>query len=95
MFFGKDTIFFSFYCLSIKSFQQKLVDCWLRCPRIALKTLSPSSVDILIRVWTKRSSYWDVYYNINEQIYKIFAANGINIPFPQMTVHLSDDSKNN
>jgi len=64
-------------------------------PYIALKTLSPSSVDILIRVWTKRSNYWDVYYNINEQIYKIFAANGINIPFPQMTVHLSDNSKNN
>jgi len=64
-------------------------------PYIALKTLSPSSVDILIRVWAKRSNYWDVYYNINEQIYKIFAANGINIPFPQMTVHLSDNFKNN
>jgi len=64
-------------------------------PYIALKNLSPSSVDILVQVWTKRSSYWDVYYNINEQIYKIFAENGINLPFPQMTVHLSENSKNN
>jgi len=62
-------------------------------PYIALKTLSPSSVDILIRVWAKRSDYWDIYYGINEQIYKIFATNGINIPFPQMTVHLSGNSK--
>jgi small conductance mechanosensitive channel len=59
-------------------------------PLIVLKTLNESSVDILIRVWVKRPDFWDVYYNINEQIYKIFAAEGINIPFPQMTVHLSD-----
>jgi small conductance mechanosensitive channel len=62
-------------------------------PYIALKTLNQSSVDILIRVWVKRPDYWDVYYGINEQIYKVFADNGINIPFPQMTVHLSDNSK--
>jgi len=64
-------------------------------PFIALKMLNQSSVDILIRVWAKRPDYWDVYYNINEQIYKIFTANGIDIPFPQMTVHLSDNSKGN
>jgi len=60
-------------------------------PYIALKALNQSSVDILIRAWTARADYWDVYYNINEQIYKIFAAHGIDIPFPQMTVHLSEN----
>jgi len=64
-------------------------------PYIALKTLNQSSVDILIRVWVKRTDYWEVYYHINEQIYKIFAANGIDIPFPQMTVHLSENILNN
>ena len=64
-------------------------------PYIALKALNQSSVDILIRVWVKRADYWDVYYNINEQIYKTFAANGIDVPFPQITVRLSDNSKNN
>jgi small conductance mechanosensitive channel len=57
-------------------------------PLIVLKTLNESSVDIQIRVWVNRSDYWDVYYNINEQIYKTFAAHGIGIPFPQLTVHL-------
>jgi len=61
---------------------------------IALKALSENSVDIVIRVWVKRSDYWNVYYDINERIYKIFAANGIQIPFPNVTVHLSDNSKN-
>ena len=63
-------------------------------PYIALKMLNQSSVDILIRVWVKRPNYWDVYYNVNEQIYKVFATQGINIPFPQMTIHLSNNSKN-
>jgi len=61
-------------------------------PLIVLKALSDNSVDILIRVWVKRPDYWDVYYSINEQIYKIFAANGINIPFPNVTVHMSAKS---
>jgi len=63
-------------------------------PYIALKSLSESSVDILIQAWVKRPDYWDVYYDINEKIYKIFEINGINIPFPQLKVHLSEDSKN-
>ncbi|MDR1552438.1 MAG: mechanosensitive ion channel [Prevotellaceae bacterium] len=58
-------------------------------PFIALKTLNESSVDILIRVWVNTPDYWDVYFNLNEQIYKIFGKNGIGIPFPQMTVHLA------
>jgi small conductance mechanosensitive channel len=57
---------------------------------VALKTLNESSVDILIRIWVNRADYWDVYFNLNEQIYKVFAQKGINIPFPQMTVHLAD-----
>ena len=64
-------------------------------PFIALKALSDSSVDILIRVWVERPNYWDVFYNTNEQIYKVFSTNGIDIPFPQLTVHLSDNSKSN
>jgi small conductance mechanosensitive channel len=64
-------------------------------PFIALKMLNESSVDILIRVWVNRPDYWDVYFDINEQIYKVFAANGINIPFPQLTVHLSENTKEN
>jgi small conductance mechanosensitive channel len=57
-------------------------------PFVALKTLNESSVDLLIRVWVKREDYWNVYFNLNEQIYKKFGQKGIGIPFPQMTVHL-------
>jgi hypothetical protein len=56
---------------------------------IALKNLGQSTVDTLIRVWVNTSDYWDVYFNLNEQIYKIFAQKGIGLAFPQMTVHLA------
>jgi small conductance mechanosensitive channel len=59
-------------------------------PFVAIKTLNESSVDLVIRVWTARELYWDVYFNLNEQVYKEFATKGINIPFPQVTVHLAD-----
>jgi len=59
-------------------------------PLIVLKELGASSVDILVRVWVKRQSYWDVYYDVNEKIYKVFESNGINIPFPQLKVHLQE-----
>ncbi|MDR2692196.1 MAG: mechanosensitive ion channel [Dysgonamonadaceae bacterium] len=62
-------------------------------PFIALKTLNESSVDILIRVWVNTSDYWDVYFNLNEQIYKIFGKKGIGIPFPQMTVHWAEKDR--
>jgi small conductance mechanosensitive channel len=58
-------------------------------PFICLKALNESSVDILIRAWVNTSDYWDTYYNLNEQIYKVFGKKGIGIPFPQMTVHLA------
>ncbi|MDR2806294.1 MAG: mechanosensitive ion channel [Dysgonamonadaceae bacterium] len=59
-------------------------------PDIVLKTLNQSSVDIQVRVWVNRSDYWDVYYAINKQIYEAFDAKGVDIPFPQLTVHLSN-----
>ncbi|MDR2057481.1 MAG: mechanosensitive ion channel [Dysgonamonadaceae bacterium] len=78
-----------------KKIIQEIIDNDMRiladpAPFIALKTLNESSVDLLIRVWVAKENYWDVYFDINEQIYKIFADKGINIPFPQLTVHLAD-----
>ena len=61
-------------------------------PNIVIKTLNDSSVDIQVRAWMNRPDYWDVYYAINEQVYATFNLHGIDIPFPQMTVHLADQN---
>ncbi len=57
---------------------------------IALKTLNSSSVDIVVRAWAPSEEYWNVYFSINEQVYKSFGQAGINIPYPQLDVHIVD-----
>ena len=55
---------------------------------IALTSLGESSVNIVVRAWVNAPDYWDVYSNLNEKVYKTFAEEGLNIPFPQLDVHL-------
>lgn len=56
-------------------------------PFVALKALSASSVDIVIRAWVKPEDYWGVYFDMNKTIYETFNKQGIGFPFPQLTVH--------
>ena len=60
-------------------------------PFIALSALADSSVNITVRAWVDSTAYWDVFFCMNERVYKAFSAKGINIPFPQMDVHLHRD----
>lgn len=60
-------------------------------PFIGLKELADSSVNIVVRVWVQRADYWDVYFNINQEVYATFNQLGIGFPFPQVTVHQAKD----
>ncbi|MEQ8238299.1 MAG: mechanosensitive ion channel [Cyclobacteriaceae bacterium] len=57
-------------------------------PFIALSALADSSVNIVVRTWVNSSDYWGVFFTMNEKVYKGFAEEGLNIPFPQMDVHM-------
>lgn len=57
-------------------------------PFIGLGELADSSVNITLRVWTKTEDYWNVFFAMNEKIYKEFDQEGLNIPYPQMDVHV-------
>ena len=56
-------------------------------PFIALSGLGESSVDFVLRAWVKNADYWDVYFDLNRQIYEVFGQKGFSFPFPQMVVH--------
>ncbi len=60
-------------------------------PFMALSALADSSVNIVVRVWVNSPDYWGVFFQMNEQVYKTFGNEGLNIPFPQMDVHLHKD----
>ena len=57
-------------------------------PFIVLGELADSSVNITVRVWVKPADYWEVYFDMNEKFYKNAGKHSINIPFPQMDIHL-------
>lgn len=55
---------------------------------IVLGELGDSSVNLTVRVWSKAEDYWGIFFDMNENVYNAFNAEGINIPFPQMDVHV-------
>lgn len=61
-------------------------------PFIALHSLGDSSVNIVVRTWSNASELWPVYFDMNEKVYNEFAKEGLNIPFPQMDVHLHKEN---
>ena len=56
-------------------------------PVIAVSELNNSSVDISIWLWVTVEDYWEVWKHIREDIYIAFNNAGVEIPFPQVTVH--------
>lgn len=61
-------------------------------PFIALSGLGDSSVNFTVRVWVDAPDYWAVNFDMNEKVYNKFNEVGLNIPFPQMDVHLHKDA---
>ncbi len=56
-------------------------------PFIAMKELGDNGVIYVIRVWTKASDYWDVFFGTTERIYTEYNKHGIGFPFPQLQIH--------
>lgn len=59
-----------------------------RRPTVVVDELADSSVVLKARAWTRTEWYWDLYYQVNEQIYKQLPQAGITFPFPQLDVHM-------
>lgn len=55
---------------------------------IGVLELADSSVNLAVRPWVRTSDYWPVYFDLMEQIKIELDKAGIEIPFPQMDVHL-------
>tara|TARA_R110000868_G_scaffold398869_1_gene672305 strand:+ start:169 stop:987 length:819 start_codon:yes stop_codon:yes gene_type:complete len=60
-------------------------------PVIVLAELADSSVNFGLKGWVEAADYWGVYFDLNERVYKEFEKHGLNIPYPQMDVHVRKD----
>lgn len=50
-----------------------------------------SGINIVARIWCKGTDYWEVYYQMQEQVKLAFDENGISIPFNQLDVHIRNE----
>lgn len=57
-------------------------------PLIEVVELADSSVNFLCRPWCASSDYWSVHFDVTRKVKEEFAKAGLEIPFPQMDVHL-------
>ncbi len=63
-------------------------------PQVFLSGLGASSVDWYVRVWCDNADYWATWENTMRSIKRSLDEAGIGIPYPQMDVHLMQESKN-
>jgi small conductance mechanosensitive channel len=61
-------------------------------PVIRLHTLGESSVDFVVRPWSRTDDYWDVYWDVTREVKRRFDEDGVSIPFPQRDVHIFHES---
>ncbi|USV57510.1 mechanosensitive ion channel domain-containing protein [Aeromonas encheleia] len=55
---------------------------------IAVAALADSAVNIVVRPWVKTADYWGVWFDFHEKVKLAFDAEGVEIPFPQMVMHM-------
>lgn len=58
-------------------------------PFVGVKELADSSVNLAVRPYTAPGDYWDVYFHTYEEGKIALDKAGINIPFPQVDVHMN------
>ncbi|GAB1256243.1 mechanosensitive ion channel family protein [Aurantivibrio plasticivorans] len=59
---------------------------------IGLAELADSSINFVFRPWVKSGDYWPTKFDLNEKIKNRFDELGIEIPYPQMDVHVQQAS---
>ena len=57
-------------------------------PFVRMSKHAENALEYTVRIWCKNADYWDVYFDVIEQVKQAFDANDISIPFPQLDVHV-------
>lgn len=86
------------YTSDLKLAKTILMDCVMRQPQVLkneevkvfVSELSDHAVMLEIRCWAQTDDYWDLKWNLQEEIKEQFDMAGIVIPYHQIDVHLHE-----
>lgn len=57
-------------------------------PFAALVSYGDSAISYTLRVWVNNADYWDVFFEVNQKVKKIFDEQDIGMTYPHLNVHL-------
>ena len=57
-------------------------------PFVGLLSYKESSIEYVLRAWTKQEDFWDVHFSLNEGIRELFNERGINMTYNHLNVHI-------
>lgn len=60
-------------------------------PKVFVNSHEASSINLVAKIWCKGTDYWDVYYQMQEQVKLAFDANNISIPYNQLDVNIKNN----
>ncbi|MFT5757129.1 MAG: small conductance mechanosensitive channel [Alteromonadaceae bacterium] len=58
---------------------------------IGVSELADNSVNLVVRPWVKTENYWPVYFDLLENIKVALDQAGIEIPYPQLSLHVKKE----
>lgn len=61
---------------------------------VGVSALADSSVNFVVRPWVNSADYWPTYFDLLEKIKTELDNEGIEIPFPQLSIHMNKEEKN-
>ncbi|NCC21390.1 MAG: mechanosensitive ion channel [Alphaproteobacteria bacterium] len=64
-----------------------------RMPQIMVSNMGDFSVDLILRVWSPSSDYWQLQWDMKKAIKEALDKNGLTIPFPTRTLHMVEEAK--
>lgn len=59
-------------------------------PMARVNAYQDSAIEYILRVWCETEQYWDVYFDLLEEVKRGFDSNGIEMTYPHMNVHLCE-----
>ena len=74
--------------MGIIEVDERIVRSGVFAPFIPMTSMSTSSIIFQMRIWVKAPDFWPVKFDTTEKVYRELGKAGIEIPFPQMDVHI-------